>query len=201
MPRNICAAALCLLSFLLLIVDAQESQAQESGAKAQAVDEVVTPNFRVSLPAPIKVSTNTNVSTPWGKATETLYEACVGDCNEYYSFSDFAFSPSRPLPIRKLKQARAFFLQSHKCVANDKQSPPIWKDTRGRPWPQTLFGGPCAASASGFLALTAIVNGHVYRVHVAPHTTSPDDALRWMIEHIHLTEKHVTATFISNRSA
>jgi len=198
MLRNICAAALCPSFFLLPIgtVEAQESQAQESGVKAPAVDEIVAPNFRISLPGPIKVSAEKNVSTPWGRATETRYTASVAVGNdkygEYYGFSNFAFSPSRPLPVNKLKQARSFFLQGKKCFANEKISPPIWKDARGEPWPQTLFGGGCAAPEN-FLVLTAVANGHVYRVHVSqnwgPHTTSLDGALRWMIEHIQLTEK------------
>ena len=193
MCGNICTLALSSLLFLLLI---GAVEAQESGAGASAVEEVVTPNFRMSLPVPIKVSTEKNVLTPWGRATETRYAACVAVGNdkygECYGFSDFAFSRSRPLPVNKLKQARSFFLQAKKCFANDKVSRPIWKDARGKPWPQTLFGGGCAAPEN-FLVLTAIANGHVYRVHVSqnwgPHTTSLQGGLTWMIEHIQLTEK------------
>jgi len=194
MRRNIFAPALCLLSFLLLIGTVE---AQESGAKAPALEGIVTPNFRISLPAPIKVSTTNNVSTPWGRATETLYRVCarVGsdECGEYYGFSDFAFSPSRPLPTKRLKQVGSFFLRGKKCGADVKVSPPIWNDSRGKPWPQALFRGTCAAPEV-FLLLTAIANGHVYLVHVAqnlngPHTASLNGALIWMIEHIQLTER------------
>ncbi len=184
MSRIVC---LCLPLYLLFACGAY---AQEPAEKLPALQEVITPHYRLTLPAPIETTTTEKVQTPWGEATKTEHMAKSGA--SYYIFRDFTFSSHRSPSVAKLKQARSSFLQQRKCTATDATPPPVWNNAQGKPWPQTLFAGHCAAPEQ-FMVLTAIAGGRVYQMQVVQDLRGKREdlptAMTWLIDHVQLMKK------------
>ena len=184
MRRSVC----WFLSLFLLVTC--KAYAQEPAEKPPAQQEVITPHYRLTLPAPIETTTTEKVHTPWGEATMTEHMAKSGGAS--YIFREFTFSSHRSPSIAKLKKARSYFLRQRKCTATDATPPPVWNDAHGKPWPQTLFAGHCAAPEQ-FMVLTAIADRHLYQMQVVQGLRGKREdlptAITWLIDHVQLMKK------------
>jgi hypothetical protein len=121
-------------------------------------------DYRVELPASLAMHTERTVPTPWGDANADEYVA-RDERGITYIFSAYRYRSSVDLKASKLKAVKDIFLQTHKCVATTMDAVPI-RTADAQTWPQTQFGGNCAAPGD-YRILVLVAAGRHYQLQVS----------------------------------
>jgi len=134
--------------------------------------EVRDADYRVELPAPLAAHYERIVQTPWGRAHVDEY-LTRDERGITFIFSAYRYRSAAPLKVAGLRAAKDNFLLQHKCVATTLDAAPI-HTADAAAWPQTTFGGTCAAPGD-YRILVLIAAGRHYQLQVSndPQPLSP----------------------------
>lgn len=127
-------------------------------------NEVSGAGYQVELPAALAAHLQRDEQTEWGRARVNDYYA--RDARGItYIFTTYRYPKTTGLKADKLRAVKDRFLREHKCVAATTHTAPIRTADAGL-WPQTLFGGSCAAPGE-YLILVLIASGQHYQLQVS----------------------------------
>jgi hypothetical protein len=124
---------------------------------------IATSDYLILMPDCV-VDRVESAQTPWGKADVRSFLA-RSSSGITYIFLAFDFATSTAITANSLVEAKTYFLRNKKCTARELPWPAV-RTADGKAWPQTYFGGTCAAPGE-YLVLTLIAHGRLYQLQVS----------------------------------